>query len=31
MQERANEIGADLSVQTKGEGFSIQLTLEGDV
>jgi signal transduction histidine kinase len=31
MQERANEIGADLSVQTKGRGFSIQLTLEGDV
>jgi signal transduction histidine kinase len=31
MQERANEIGADLSVQTKGKGFSIQLTLEGDV
>ena len=31
MQERATEIGADLSVQTKNEGFSIQLTLEGDV
>ena len=31
MKERADEIGADLSVQTKGRGFSIQLTLEGDV
>ena len=31
MQERANDLGAELIVEAKGKGFNLQLTLEDNV